>query len=209
VIFGGNKKQQFWNWFIKNQSKLEKFILSNSNDYSIYNELTEKLKRFNDHLFPEITIDEENNYILIITPDGIREGIEPTKEIAEAAPHIKGWKIKKFRQPTDKMALNFQGLEYGIHDIKIWRKFDLKNETVDIAVLIKDYKDDDTRFISLAFLYLDHVLGEFNVLTKVAEIDFLSWNSLRENIQAIDLISLRTEIGEKLYWNTALIELHF
>lgn len=194
-----NIKEEFWNWFLRNQIKLENFISSKDPDYSIYNQLTQKLKKFHNLLVPEITIDEEDNFILIITPDGKKDGINATKEIVEAAPSIKGWKIKKFRQATDNITLNFQGLEFGFEDVKIYRQFDFENERADITVLIKNFDENDERYIALAFLYLDHILGEFNVLTRIGEIEFLGWDRLNDEIESIDLLTLRKEIAENLY----------
>ena len=194
-----DEKEIFWKWFLKNQTKLENFISSENRNYAIYNELTKQLKKFNDLLFPEITIDKENNFILIITPDGIRDGVNPTIEIVKSAPIIRGWKIKKFRQASDKISLNFKGLQFTYDDIKIWRYFILEQDKVDISVLIKNYDEKDNRYISLAFLYLDHILGEYNVLTRVGEINFLGWDKLNDKIESVELLTLRKEIEEKLY----------
>jgi len=191
--------KEFWEWFVKNKTKLEEFINSEETDYSIYNQLTNKLKKFNTLLFPEITIDENNNFVLIITPDGIKDGIVPTNEIIENAPFVEHWVFKKFRQASDKIDLNFSGLEFKYTDIKIWRKFNIEEVKVDIAVLINNYNENDSRFFSLAFLYLDHILGEFNVLTRVGCIDFFGWDKLNDNFEAIDLLILRKEIEENLY----------
>lgn len=192
-------KKEFWDWFIKNKTNLEEFIKSDNKDYSIYNQLTNKLHKFNNLLYPELTIDENDNFVLIVTPDGIKDGIAPTKEIIESAPLIDHWVLKKFRQATDKMDLNFNGLELKYTEIRIWRNFKIEEVKVDIAVLIKNYNEKDTRFISLAFLYLDHILGEFNVLTRVDYIDFLGWDKLNNKFESIDLLTLRKEIEVNLY----------
>ena len=194
-----DEKEIFWKWFLRNQTDLEDFISSENRNYTVYNELTKQLKKFNDLLFPEITIDKENNFILIITPDGIRDGVNPTIEIVKAAPIIKGWKIKKFRQASDKISLNFKGLQFNYDDIKIWRYFILEQDKVNLSVLIKNYDEKDNRYISLAFLYLDHILGEYNVLTRVGEINFLGWDQLNDKIESVELLTLRKEIEEKLY----------
>ena len=187
-------KKEFWDWFVKNKTKLEEFIKSDNRDFLIYNQLTNKLQGFNKLIFPEITIDENDNFVLIITPDGIKEGMIPTKEIVDSAPFVDNWVIKKYRQATDKMDLNFNELEFKYEDIKIWRKFNIEDVNVDIAVLIRNFNEKDTRFISLAFLYLDHILGEFNVLSRVGQIDFFGWDKLNAKIETIDLLSLRKEI---------------
>jgi len=193
-----DKKKEFWNWFVSNKSELEKFIKSDNRDYAIYKQLTSKLQEFNTLLAPEITIDKDDNFVLIITPDGIKKGIEPTEEIVDAAPHLDNWIVKKFRQPSDRTGINFKGFELDFSDIKILRKFDLEAEHVNIAVCIKDYDKNDKRYLAAGFLCLDHILGEFNVLTRVNEIDFTDWKQL-DNIESIDLLTLRKEIEDYLY----------
>lgn len=189
----------FWEWFLTNQSSLEHFIQSDQTDYSVYHQLTAELHKFSDLLFPEITTDENGNFILIITPDGIKKGVNPTIEIVESAPTIENWTIKKFRQPAEEVNLSFEGLEKGYNDIKILRQFDHRQEVVHIAICIDGYKEKDKRFISMAFLYLDHILGEFNVLTRVGQIEFRDWDILKEDVEAVDLIQLREEIAKELY----------
>ena len=193
------KAQRFWNWFIRNKGKLETFIQSDISDYSIFNKLTRKIKKVNSFLYPEITMDTENNFVFIITCDGIADGLQAVIKLADSAPVIDKWIIKKFRQPCDKMSLNFQDIAFEAEDIKIWRKFDIEKGKVDIALLIKNYDQDDDRYRSLGYLYLDHFLGEFNTITRVGQIDFLSWESLKDNIETIDLLTLRNEISNKLY----------
>jgi len=68
-------KQEFWLWFEEHLTDLEKLIISQSVDYSIYDALTEKLTQFDKHLIPEITMDEQERYILILSCDGNREGM--------------------------------------------------------------------------------------------------------------------------------------
>ena len=101
-----SKEKKFWDWFVKNKTKLEEFIDSNQKDYSIYFELTSELKSYNELLNPELTGDEEGVYCFIVTPDGIREGVEPTTKIIYSGPEIVGWKFFRFRQAKDKFGIN-------------------------------------------------------------------------------------------------------
>ena len=195
------RKEQFWRWFKRNKKQIEKFIETKSNkDYSIYNKLTSKIKKVNELLIPEITMTNDK-YELVISCGGISEGIQGVQNLYDCAPKFDHWIITKFRQPKKKFDLNFNGLDYKYDDIKVWRKFDLDNEKVDIAMLIKNYNEKDDRFKSLAFLYLDHFIGEYNTMTRVGHIDFLSWEDLEKNkhIDSISLIDLKNEISEKLY----------
>lgn len=193
-----DKKKVFWDWFQKNKEQVAQFIQDQQN-MRIYEELTKQLKKYNQILFPELMLDGKGGYVLIITPDGIKDGLQATIDLVDVAPDINDWSFVKFRQAMDHVQLQFNGLQYAYEDIKIWRDFNEEEDKVDIAVLIKGFDENDQRFLSLAFLYLDHILGEFNVISRVGGIDFLSWEHLNDEYEAIDLLQLRKEIEDKLY----------
>jgi hypothetical protein len=194
-----NPEEKFWNWFAMNKTKIEKFMDSEHRDYSIYNKLTVEIQKYNAGLFPELTKDQDDKYVLIITPDGMKEGVEPTKKLAAECPAIDNWVIVKFRQPSDHIVLNFKGLEYPATDIQTLPQIDHERELVDIDVFIRNMNKDEGLYQSLAFLYLDHILGEFNSIMKVGFIDFhhLDENKTVEN--SISLLELRNLIAENLY----------
>jgi hypothetical protein len=194
-----NKEKRFWKWFISNKTKIEEFMESDLRDNTIYINLTKELHKFDKRIYPEIAKNNENNYVLIITPDGIKAGMEPTNIIVASAPNIDNWKVKKYRQASDKRDLNFNGLDFTYRDIKIWRQFETEEELVHIALFINGYKEEDNRYKNLGFLYLDHILGEYNVLTRVGSIEFFGWDKVDENIDCIDLLTLRKEIEDNLY----------
>ena len=194
-----SKEKKYWDWFVKNKTKLEEFIDSNQKDYSIYLELTSELKSYNELLNPELTGDEEGVYCFIVTPDGIREGVEPSTKIIYSGPEIVGWKFFRFRQAKDKFGIKINEVDVDIADIKILRKLDIENKGVDISVCFKNYEDTNSDFKTAGFLMLDHVVGEMNMLARVDAVDFLSWNDIPKQEETITLLALRKEIEEKLY----------
>ncbi|MEO7306632.1 MAG: hypothetical protein ABIW15_04225 [Ferruginibacter sp.] len=169
------------------------------NDYSIYNKLTDEIKKYSDILIPELTKTEDDMYVLIISPDGIKEGVEPTKKLAAASPGIANWVIVKFRQPSDEIILNFKGLEYPSSDIEILPEIDHDKEVVNIDVFIRNMNKDENLYQSVAFLYLDHILGEFNSITKVGYIDFHHLDEDKKVQDSITLLELRNLIADNLY----------
>ena len=194
-----SKEKKFWDWFVKNKTKLEEFIDSNQKDYSIYLELTSELKSYNELLNPELTGDEEGVCCFVVTPDGIREGVELTTKIIYSGPEIVGWKFFRFRQAKDKFGIKINEVDVDIADIKILRKLDIENKGVDISVCFKNYEDANSDFKTAGFLMLDHVVGEMNMLARVDAVDFLSWNDIPKQEETITLLALRKEIEEKLY----------
>ncbi len=195
-LFIRDKEGDFWNWFTKNKTKIELFMDSDFSDYSMYNHLTKKLKSYNAILFPELTKTEGDQYVLIITPDGDEKGIEPTNKLFGKHPKLENWIIKKYRQPCDEIALNFDGIEYPSSDIEIIPEFE--DNKVDLRIFVRNLNKDEKRYKSLAYLYLDHILGEFNSITKVRYIDFYHLEEDKSVENGIGLLNLRKLIEERL-----------
>ena len=74
-------KDDFWLWFDQNKIALEDFLSKGHSDYTIYEALSEKLKQFNEFLIPELTLDNEGHFILIISCDGMKQGIPFVDEL--------------------------------------------------------------------------------------------------------------------------------
>lgn len=196
------KKSQedvFWSWLIENKNKIEQFVDSDHSDYSIYNSLTEKIQCYNPNLFPELTKTSSDKFVLIITPDGKKEGVAATKALGATAPMIDNWIILKFRQPTDEILLNFKGVQYPSSDIEILADIDRQREVVDISVFVRNMNNNPETYQSLAFLYFDHILGEFNSIRKVGYIDFHHLDEGKTVKDSISLLELRNLIATELY----------
>lgn len=192
-------EEKFWDWFVKNKAKVEEFIVSNNRDYGIYNQLTKEIKKYNPLLFPEITMTEFDQYVLIITPDGLIDGIPPTQSLFDKKPDIENWLVRKFRQPTDEIDLNFNGVEFPSHDIEILPVINNEEDKIDIRVFIRDMNRDEKNYQSLAFLYLDHILGEFNTMTKIGFVDFYHLDHDKSIKNSISILELRKLIDRELY----------
>lgn len=171
---------------------------SDFSDYTIYKRLTKQLKSYNSILFPELTKTQDGIYVLIITPDGDEKGIEPVQKLFESRPAIENWIVKKFRQPNDEIDLNFDGIEYPSSDIEIIPIF-ADQDRVDLEIFVRNLNQDEGKYKALAFLYLDHILGEFNTITKIRYVDFFHLDKDQSVKGSIGLLELRKLIEEKLY----------
>ena len=192
-------KDKFWNWFVKNKLKIEKFIQNPDVGGEIYEELTIKIKEYNELLYPELMIEKDGTYTLIITPDGISNGVKPTQELAENHPEIENWTVKKFRQPTDEVSMGIDGVEYPSEDIEILHELNAEKEKVDIRVFIRNMNLNEKGYQHLAFLYFDHILGEFNTITRVGFIEFFDLENDKTIKDSISLLELRKFIEKELY----------
>ena len=197
-VSDNDPKDEFWNWFLDHKVDLEKFIDTKDRNYFIYNQLSKEIKKYNHNLCPEIT-KIDGKYILIITPDGKKDGVQPTKKLFKNHPKTENWVVKKFRQPKDKVQLNFNGIEYPSSDIEIYPELIKLEDKVDIQVYIKNMDEDEKNYKSLAFLYLDHIIGEFNTITKVRYIDFYNLKENETVEGSISILELRKLIEKELY----------
>jgi len=192
-------EQKFWNWFLKNKIGLEKFITSDLTDYRLYNQLTKEMKKYDSLLFPEITMTKDDEFVLIITPDGMPKGVLPTKKLFEGKPEINNWIIKKFRQPTDEIGLNYEGIDYPSSEIEIIPEIDNEKDKINIRVFIRNMDLDKKKYQSLAWLYLDHILGEFNTISKIGNIDFYNLEKDKSVEGGMSILEFRKLIETELY----------
>jgi len=192
-----SKEDKFWNWVSENKVELENFINSDHEDYTVYNQLTNEMKKYNSVLFPEMTLTEKNEVVLIITPDGMSEGILPTEKLYDSKPELDNWVIKKFRQASDETQLNFDGIEYPSSDIEIIPELDKERGKINIQVYIKNMNSDVKKHQALSFLYLDHILGEYNTITKVGYIDFYHLEKGKNVENGISILELRKLIEKE------------
>lgn len=191
------EEEKFWNWVSEHKVELENFISSDQKDYAIYNELTKEMKKYNSVLFPEMTLTEKSEVVLIITPDGLSEGILPTEKLYDAKPELDNWVIKKYRQASDEIELNYEGIEYPSSDIKIIPELDKERGKINIQMYIRNMDSDVEKRQTLSFLYLDHILGEYNTITKVGYIDFYNLESNTNVDNAISILELRKLIEKE------------
>ncbi|WMJ75525.1 hypothetical protein RCC89_20525 [Cytophagaceae bacterium ABcell3] len=86
-----------------------------------------------------------------------------------------------------------------LYDIIIYPEIDSKKGKVDIEVFVKNLDKDVENFKSLAFLYLDHILGEYNTITKVGFIDFYHLEEGKTVKNGISVLELRKLIERELH----------
>ncbi len=189
----------FWEWFIDNKKELETFIDSEQKDFKIYDELTKRIKTYNRILFAELTKNEAGKYIIIITPDGLKDGVLATKKLGESHPLIENWLIQKFRQPMDDIRLEIGGITYPPSDIEVYAEVDRLNELVNVEIFIRNMDKDEEKYQTIAWLYMDHIIGEFNSITKVGSVAFHNLKEGKSVENGISLVELRKLIEDELY----------
>lgn len=189
-------KTEFWNWFVANEAAVKGLLQKPISLPETYDKLCKELSKFSPDIYPELTIDDDNDYNLIITADGRFAGAECVDDIVSAAPDIPNWKIIRFRQPTEHFTVEVNEMELRADSIRLWRRYDYENRLVDLRLFIENY---DEELQNAIFLCMDHTLGEELVIGVIDTIEFADLNEMTDDFNAIDLVTLRIEVEEAFF----------
>jgi hypothetical protein len=193
------KEDRFWEYFQRNKKSIEEFINSDLSNHTAYNKLTDEIHKYSDLIFPEITQNKDGKFVLIITPDGKPSGIPDTEKLYNSKPVIENWIVVKFRQPKNELKVKYDGLEYPSSDIEIIPEFVVEEEKIDIRVYIKNMNLDKEKYQTMAWLYLDNILGEYNSISKIRYADFFHLDQGQTVKESISILELRQLIDKEIY----------
>ncbi len=186
-------KEEFWNWFDENKALLEDLISEKSQSYEIYESLSDKLKQYNEFLIPEITGTRENKFVLVISCDGMKQGIPFVDSLTENLRNFDNWEVVKFRQPGPMKSIPLQGLNLKRNSIFLeWEK--KATGKYKITFYVKGYSLKNNNYEIGTLLHLDHTIGEYNAMTKVEGVEIKKLGLLHSKKGLKTLDEFRTEI---------------
>lgn len=188
----------FWAWFQENAASYKRFIADRDRDMNMYQRLIAEMAKVDKRISPELTI-EEGKGVLVLTCNGMREAASALIAFADEAPEIPGWRVQKFRPPGgEDMAIEMAGLSLAPKEMKVAYALDKERSLVHLALVIPGYKDT-TEFKQIAFLLLDHSIGEYNTMMHVGGIEFGAPEHAPRNARLISLEDLRKLIEREFY----------
>ncbi len=165
----------FWTWFAKEEGRLAREARSQDPRGAMM-EISGHLSAVSPAVIAELAVenDEMHPHSLVITANGDTTQFETVKKIAAAAPALKGWKVVAFRQRRDPgESIQLEGFEAKQASF-FFRELGRANKKIDIEILVSGVDDgNDKRVQQAAFLMLDHMLGEYDVETKIGSIAIL------------------------------------
>lgn len=163
-------KEDFWNWFDTNKYSLENFLSEKTRDYTIYEDLSEKLSRYSQYLIPELTINTDKRFVLVISCDGIKQGIPFAETLTENLKEFDNWVIVKYRQPSPMEFIPVNGLKLKRSSIFLeWRK--TSSQKYFLTFYVKGFSSYNRNYEMCTLLHMDHTIGEYNAMTRVDGIE--------------------------------------
>jgi hypothetical protein len=169
------KEQVFWEWFENNQELIFNF---EDNQEEILDLISVAIKEVHSDLVFEISTIINDKREFVISADGIKEAFPFVESLYEKAPNLTKWTFLKFRpRMTIDFGIRFQGFDLTTDDIKF--KLEQDDDKIGISLFFPCEDDEETvsQFRHIAYLFLDSLLGEYDVETKVGFIEIFSDNS--------------------------------
>ena len=156
----------FWTWFSANAAALSK-----AEGLEIIQRVQPELAKVNRDIKAELGQDGDRK-LLVITADGIRKDFPIVKRVVAAAPEVPGWKIVAFRQRSPEMrVIEMNGHKLDADTMKFLSSPNGEKLNIDLFIPGYDANNGDSPLAQLAYLALDHSLGEYDVETRLAGID--------------------------------------
>ena len=155
----------FWKWFTDHATELHK-----TTDLRVVMEsISAELEKVYPGVFAEIG-KAGDELMLVISADGIKKLFPQVQEVYAARPTVPGWKIVAFRQRDAGFAIEMDGKKIEPKTVKFVGT--PSEGKLDIAVYLPGFKKDDEEMKKIGFIILDHMIGEYDMETKIGVIDF-------------------------------------
>jgi hypothetical protein len=160
-----NGSKTFWAWFSDHAAELRK-----TRDLRVLMEaISAELEKAYPGVFAEIGEDSDQ-LLLVISADGDKKLFPQVQELYAARPSVAGWKIVAFRQRDPSFAIEMEGKRV---DPKTAKFVGTPGDgTLDIHVYLPGWKQDDEVARKLGYIVLDHVVGEYDMETRIGGIEF-------------------------------------
>lgn len=171
-MFGTSKEKRFWKWFQMNEEMLYSFEIDRE---GVFDLLANEMRRVDPNLTFLFGPQRENGTReFIISADGISASFTAVEALYAAAPTLSRWSWVKFRPRLDPGGHMTLGERKYPADSITYKMY--KDEgRVGLVVFMKGLTEDDREFHQhIGFLFLDHLLGEYDVGTRVGFIEFVS-----------------------------------
>jgi hypothetical protein len=164
---GNPTDEAFWKWFTTNSPSLSK----EPKPIDVMNRIQEQLNKGHPGVLAEIGSTKERRK-LVLTADGDRKIFPIIQRLYASRPTVEGWDVVAFR-PRDINALTIEMNGQKLDPRAVRYRAQRSGDQLDVEVFVPGYVEGDKTMAQMAFIALDHTLGEYDVETKVAGIKLL------------------------------------
>jgi hypothetical protein len=160
-------QEDFWKWFRSNEDTLFNF---EKNEEQTFDRLGAEMHKLNPSLTFEFGPVEDGKRVFVISADGIKDAFPAVEALYAAAPSLPRWKFVKFRPRRAPMDVNYGGVSVRAASVRV--QIVRSGPLADLTLFIPNYSETDRNaYMAIAFLLLDGALGEYDVETRVGQIN--------------------------------------
>jgi hypothetical protein len=189
----------FWIWLANNKTALEDFLHSDFSDHRPYQKLCMEMEAYSPYLIPELTLTEKGEYLLIVSCDGQQQGIPDAVALYEAFPVIKGWCAQLYRQGQGFFRARIEGVQFTEEELLLNCQAVPESDQYDVVLHVHGLTAEDRRVERAALIYLDHSIGEYEVMTKIRNLSLSSLKPWEPNRGLITLRQFAALLQEERY----------
>lgn len=164
--------EEFWKWFMK----YEKEFFELQGEYNEkFNNLSIKLNQVNENLTFEFNTELVNGKReFMISADGMVDSFKDVIELVRISPlDTKRWNLISFRQKTGISEIEFK--DYTLKADLLFFSYKIilcdQIKQLDLDIFVKNLPVN-TDTITACFIFLDNILGEYQVVKKLRYIEF-------------------------------------
>lgn len=178
----GVSEKRFWTWFQANEASLFEF---QKNQPKIFDQLSAEMHKIHPALTFEFGPLKDGRREFIISADGIKDAFPKVEALYAAAPRLPRWKFTKFRQRGKPLDIAYEGISVKADAVAVMAQPD--GAKAKVTVFLPDYgAAAHQRYQSIAFLLLDRALGEYDVETRVSEVQVASTAQVPAEAYSLD-----------------------
>lgn len=171
-----SKEKKFWRWFITHSKEL---LLNDGCSSNMINELSKQLKKVHPDLTYEMSVNRDGGKKeFTVSADGDPDLIGCVEKLYDNRPVLQEWEIKKFRQRMNGFDIEIGNVCIKYDDTKYVFVKDEHPEKISILLFVKDFSEEKRdRFGNAAYIFVDCILGEYDVMKNIGFIDVFGFDS--------------------------------
>lgn len=185
--------EDFWNWFVKNETKFFNAVKKESNMVKdFFEKISPKLDELKDGFYFLTGMCDEDTVELILTSNGVVKNFVFVEELVNSAPKIKGWKFTALKQPheIEEFKIKMYGYEFNTENIHFFvNENPNQPDEIDLTVVYDGLSDDNSSEIAEGvFIFLDNYLGEMNLATLIDSTNVIVKGKAKKDLIPINKI---------------------
>jgi hypothetical protein len=168
-----SKYKKFWKWFQASKDEIFQF---DADKERVFDKLAARLQRVHRNLTFEFSSVTNGKREFIVSAGGIKSAFAEVTALVREAPTLQRWQVIAFRQRKDVPEIRYAGKT--VHRDSVFFDYRGAGDQIDLTVFVQGLTstasaDDVTAFKTIGYLLLDTTIGEFDVETKIAGIEFV------------------------------------